>query len=89
MTFNVYVIHVKATDPDPVPTTVSNLVTRVCDLYRFMGVTDANLTVKHFRNSKIVTGILYCSPSPKVCIDFSDKTKIRVETTNVTLEPIF
>ena len=88
MATNIYVIH-NEHNPDPVSTIVQNLITRVSDLYRFMGVGEANLTVKHFRHSAIVTGVLFCSPSPRVCIDFSDETKIKVETRNVTLEPIF
>ena len=88
MATNIYVIH-NEPNPDPVSTIVQNLITRVSDLYRFMGVEEANLTVKHFRHSAIITGVLFCSPSLRVCIDFSDETKIKVEARNVTLKPIF
>ena len=88
MATNIYVIH-NEHNPDPVSTIVQNLITRVSDLYRFMGVEEANLTVKHFRHSAIITGALFLSPSPRVCIDFKDETKIKVETRNVHLEPIF
>ena len=88
MARNLYIIH-NEPHPDPVPTIVQNLITRVSKLYRFMGVEEKYLTVKHFRHSAIVTGVLFCSPSPRVSINFSDPTKIKVETVNVTLEPIF
>ena len=54
-----------------------------------MGVEEQHLIVKHFRNSAIVTGKLFCSPPPRVSIEYSDETKIRVETVNIALEPIF
>ena len=88
MARNLYTIHVNE-QIDPAPTVVENLITRVSELYRFIGVEEKYLTVKHFRHSAIVTGVLFCSPSPRVSINFSDPTKIKVETVGVTLEPIF
>ena len=87
MTTIVYIIH--ETTPAEVPTLVSNLVTRVSDFYRFLGVEEANLTVKEFRKSTVVSGILLCSPSPRVSIDFSARTRITVKARNVNLDPIF
>ena len=94
MRHNQYIIHINDVDQDtnpssPIPITVSNLVNRVRNLYQFMGVENDNLTVKYFRKRVIVTGILFLSPSPKVNIDFSDRTRIKVDTYNVHIEPIF
>ena len=93
MEHNTYIIHINAADqdstPPPIPTTVSNLIIRLSDFYRFLGVQEDNLTVKYFRKSAIVTGILFSSPSPRVSIDFSDRTKIKVDTYHVNIEPIF
>ena len=74
---------------DPVQTTVSSLITKISNWYRFLGVDDKNLTVKRFRHSAIVTGVLHCSPSPRVSIDFSDPARVKVEPRNVNIEPIF
>ena len=89
MSLHVYIIHIPEPASDTVSTTVSNLITKISNFYRFLGVEDQNLTVKHFRQSAIVTGRLYCSPSPRVCIDFSEPYKIKVEPRNVNLEPIW
>ena len=82
-----YIIH-NDQNPEPALTLVNKLITKVSKWYRFMGVEEQYLIVKHFRNSAIVTGKLFCSPSPRVSIDFSDETQIRVETVNITLEQI-
>ena len=83
-----YHIHINESI-DTAPNVVSSLITKISNFYRFLGVEDNELTVKRFRDSAIVTGILYCSPSPRVRIDFSDPTKIKVEPRNVNIEPIF
>ena len=87
MTKTVYVIH--DTVPAEIPSLVSELVTKVSAFYRFLGVEEANLSVKQFRHSTSVSGILFCSPSPKVSIDFSAGTSITVTARNVNLESVF
>ena len=94
MTHNQYIIHIDDVNQDtnpssPIPITASNLINRLRNFYQFMGVEDDELTVKYFRERAIVTGILYLSPSPKVSIDFSDRSRIKVDTFNVNIEPLF
>ena len=93
MANNTYVIHLPLADPDntppTIPPTVSNLITRVSEFYRFLGVDDNNITTKYFCNSAIVTGILFLSPSPRVSINFLDRTRIIVDARNVNIEPLF
>ena len=93
MANNTYVIHLPLVDLDTVhsdiPTTVSNLVTRLSEFYWFLGVEEQNLTVKYIRNRAIVTGILFLSPCSRVSIDYSDRTRVIVDVRNVNIEPLF